>query len=226
MAPNKQTRGACAFCGRKMTGNGMVKHLAACPKRKESIDECDQQDGEKEKIYHLKIQDAWLKDFWLHLEMRGSATLKYLDSYLRAIWLECCGHLSQFSAEGCRGEEIAMSTKAADIFHLGMELTHIYDFGTSSETQIKVVSEREGRPMTEHPIFLMARNELPEMETCACGKPGAWLCMDCGDTSDEVAVLCKEHGEGEEYQDHAMLPIVNSPRTGRCGYEGPAEPPY
>lgn len=203
----------------------MAKHLSACPERKKVQDERDQQDGTKENIYHLKIQDAWLKDFWLHLEMRGSATLKELDSYLRAIWLECCGHLSQFSAGG-RGKKIAMNTKVADIFQPGSELTHIYDFGTSSETLIKIVAVREGRPMTEHPIFLMARNELPEVETCACGKPGAWLCMDCGKNEDEVALLCKEHGEGEEYQDHAMLPIVNSPRTGRCGYEGPAEPPY
>ncbi|MCI5149222.1 MAG: hypothetical protein D3916_07535, partial [Candidatus Electrothrix sp. MAN1_4] len=75
MTQRKQTRGACAFCGRKMTGNGMVKHLSACPKRKEIQDKRDQQAGKKESIYHLKIQDSWLKDFWLHLEMPGSATL-------------------------------------------------------------------------------------------------------------------------------------------------------
>lgn len=225
MAQKKQTRGACAFCGRQMTGNGMVKHLFACPERKKAREERDQQGGKKEKIYHLKIQDSWLKDFWLHVETRGSATLKELDSYLRAIWLECCGHLSQFSAGGCQGEEIAMSTKAGDIFHPGMELTHIYDFGDSSETQIKVVNEREGISMTDHPIYLMARNEMPEVETCACGKPGAWLCFDCVDKEDEVALLCEKHAK-EGHQDHALMPILNSPRTGRCGYSGPAEPPY
>jgi hypothetical protein len=226
MALRKQTRGACAFCGRQMTGNGMVKHLSACPKRKEALSESDNQSRKEEKIYHLKVQDAWLSDFWLHLEMRGSATLKDLDSYLRAIWLECCGHLSQFSSKGQSGEEIAIDSEVSTVFQQGLELTHIYDFGDSSETQIKVVGVREGRPMTEHPIFLMARNELPEVESCGCGKPGAWLCMDYDDTLDEVVILCKEHGEEEEYQDHAMLPIVNSPRTGRCGYNGPAEPPY
>ncbi|MCI5157066.1 MAG: hypothetical protein D3906_01255, partial [Candidatus Electrothrix sp. AUS1_2] len=145
MAQSKQTRGACVFCGRQMTGNGMVKHLGSCPERKQAQDERDQQDGKKESIYHLKIQDAWLKDFWLHLEMRGSATLKELDSYLRTIWLECCGHLSQFSGGGGGGEEIAMDTKVGDLFQPGLELTHIYDFGTSSETLIKVVAAREGR---------------------------------------------------------------------------------
>lgn len=181
---------------------------------------------ERGKIYHLKIQDSWLNDFWLHLEMRGSATLKDLDSYLRAIWLECCGHLSQFSTKGRFGEERAMDSEVSAVFHQGLELTHIYDFGDSSETLIKVVSEREGKPMSEHPIYLMARNDLPEVESCACGKPGAWLCMDCTDNEDEVALLCEQHAKDNQHKDHALMPIINSPRTGRCGYNGPAEPPY
>ena len=66
--------------------------------------------------------------------MKGSATLGDLDDYLRAIWLECCGHLSQFSIGGWRGEEIPMSTRVERVFEPGIEVTHIYDFGTSSET--------------------------------------------------------------------------------------------
>ncbi|MCI5150599.1 MAG: hypothetical protein D3916_14645 [Candidatus Electrothrix sp. MAN1_4] len=119
-----------------------------------------------------------------------------------------------------------MDTKANELFQSGLELTHIYDFGTSSETLIKVVAVREGKPMTEHPIYLMARNELPAVETCACGKPGAWLCMDCAEEADEIALLCDEHAKDKEYADDMLMPIVNSPRTGICGYEGPAEPPY
>ncbi|WP_446007766.1 hypothetical protein [Candidatus Electrothrix sp.] len=203
----------------------MVKHLSACPKRKDTLSENDQKTGKKQKIYHLKVQDAWLNDFWLHLEICGSAILKDLDSYLRSIWLECCGHLSQFSVGGWKGEEIAMDTNVQSIFRPGLILTHIYDFGESSETQIKVVSEREGTPMTEHPIYLMARNELPEVATCTCGKSGAWLCLDCAEQDDEVALLCDKHAK-DEHQDHALMPILNSPRTGRCGYSGPAEPPY
>ncbi|WPD24115.1 MAG: hypothetical protein SD837_06050 [Candidatus Electrothrix scaldis] len=226
MTQTKQTRGACVFCGRKMTGNGMVKHLSACPTRKASVDERDQQAGNNENIYHLKIQDSWLKDFWLHLEMPGFATLKDLDSYLRKIWLECCGHLSQFSIGGPRGEEIAMDTKVGDFFQPNLELTHLYDFGDSSETQIKVVAAREGKPMSEHPIYLMARNELPEVENCACGSPGAWLCTGCTENDDEFALLCTQHAKDKEHEDHNLIPIINSPRTGRCGYDGPAEAPY
>ncbi len=203
----------------------MVKHLSACPKRKETLSERDKKTGKKQNLYHLKVQDTWLNDFWLHLEICGSATLKDLDSYLRSIWLECCDHLSQFSAGNGAGEEIAMDTKISALFQSGLVLTHIYDFGDSSETMIKVVSERKDKPLSKHPIHLMARNELPEVESCACGKPGAWLCMDCADQDDEVALLCEKHAK-DEHQDHSLMPILNSPRTGRCGYSGPAEPPY
>jgi hypothetical protein len=42
-----------------------------------------------ETLWHLRVQDAYDKDFWLDLEMVGSASLDKLDKYLRAIWLEC-----------------------------------------------------------------------------------------------------------------------------------------
>ena len=33
----------------------------------------------------LQVLDAYGGDFWLHLEMKGNATLEDLDDYLRAI---------------------------------------------------------------------------------------------------------------------------------------------
>jgi hypothetical protein len=35
----------------------------------------------------------------------------------------------------------------------------------------------------------------------------------------------EEHAEDLDHEE-MMMPIVNSPRTGMCGYDGPAEPPY
>ena len=106
MARRKQSRGKCAFCGREMTRGGLVRHLKACPQREEATRAANQEPGQEQILYHLQVQDAWRGDFWLHLEMRGSATLADLDHYLRAIWLECCGHLSQFSVGGWGGEDV------------------------------------------------------------------------------------------------------------------------
>jgi len=161
MAKRKQTRGTCAFCGREMTRSGLGRHLRTCRNRQEAIQAADREAGRAEMLYHLQVQDAWGGAYWLHLEMKGSARLVDLDRYLRAIWLECCGHLSRFSFGGWQGAEIAKSRRADQVFAPGVELTHIYDFGTTSETLIKYLDVREGKPLTRHLIYLMGRNAPP-----------------------------------------------------------------
>lgn len=227
MARRKQSRGKCAFCGREMTRSGLAKHLSACSRRQEAISIANQKPGKEQVIYHLQVQDAWYGNYWLHLEMNDSATLGDLDSYLRAIWLECCGHLSQFSIGGWTGEEISMDRKAKQVFESGLELTHIYDFGTSSETLVKVVGIRKGKPLTKYPIALMARNESPEVHCMECEQLATWLCHECMYEWDRSGTLCERHMQEHEHSDYGEpTPLVNSPRVGMCGYDGPAEPPY
>ena len=159
--------------------------------------------------------------------MKGSAKLADLDSYLRAIWLECCGHLSQFSVGGWQGDEIPMKNRIDRVFRPGVELTHIYDFGTSSETLVKAVGVRQGNPLTKHPIFLMARNDPPEVLCMECDQPATWLCLECVYELDEPGTLCDEHAQDHPHDEYGEpMPLVNSPRVGMCGYTGPAEPPY
>ncbi|MBK6433512.1 hypothetical protein [Candidatus Amarolinea dominans] len=42
---------------------------------------------------------------------------------------------------------------------------------------------------------------------------------------DQKCELCDEHAQEHEHEEMVMA-LVNSPRTGMCGYDGPAEPPY
>lgn len=205
----------------------MTKHLSTCPQRRAMIEQAESSKGKSETLYHLRAQAAYQSEFWLDLEMRGSAKLKDLDSYLRAIWLECCGHLSQFSIGGWGGEEISQDRKAKAVFNPGIQLTHIYDFGTSSETLINVVGMREGKPTTAHPIALMARNLMPEAKCIECDKPAAWLCTECLIEDEVWGTLCDEHARTHPHDNYGEpIPLVNSPRLGLCGYDGPAEPPY
>jgi len=227
MAQRKQSRGKCVFCGKAMAKGGLSRHLSSCSARQEAISQANQASGKVQSVYHLQIQDSWQRDFWLHLEMNGSATLHDLDQYLRAIWLECCGHLSQFSVGGWSGHEIPMNKRVEQVFNPGVELTHIYDFGTSSETLVNAVGLRQGQPLTKHPIFLMARNEPPEAECMECDQPAAWLCMECLYELDEPGLLCDQHAKDHPHEDYGEpVPLVNSPRMGMCGYSGPADPPY
>jgi hypothetical protein len=188
---------------------------------------CRTKKGSTEHLYHLRVQDAYNSAFWLDLEMRGSKTLKDLDDYLRAIWLECCGHMSQFSLGGAFAHEVGMRRKISDVFQIGSELTHVYDFGTSSETLVKCVGVREGKPTIVRPIALMARNLMPEYACIECGKPATHLCMECMVEENTAGTLCDEHTENHPHNDYGEpILLVNSPRMGMCGYDGPAEPPY
>lgn len=229
MTDKMRTRGDCVFCGKEMTRGGLARHLAACEKRQAAIAAANQQKlGVNQQLFHLQVQDAWGGDYWLHLEMNGETTLKQLDRYLRAIWLECCGHLSRFSVGGgWGGKEVGMGAIARRTLRSGLELTHIYDFGTSSETLVKVVDVRTGHPLSQHPIYLMARND-PMTAVCQeCGQPAQWLCIECISESDATGLLCDEHVKDHPHDNYGRpRVVVNSPRMGMCGYAGPARPPY
>jgi hypothetical protein len=210
-----------------MTRGGLARHLSTCPERAKVMAAAAARGGRKENLYHLQVQDARGGNYWLHLEMRGGATLADLDDYLRAIWLECCGHMSMFSSGGWGTEEIEMDMRADKIFKPGEVFIHIYDFGTESQTLIRVKGVRQGWPTTQYPIALMGRNRPPEITCQECDNQASALCLECVYEYDEPGTLCTTHAAEHPHDDYGEpLPLVNSPRVGLCGYVGPAEPPY
>lgn len=227
MPRKRENPGTCAYCGEIIPKRSVARHLDKCPKRQDAIASAEVSSRPPEALWHLRVQDAYDKDYWLDLEMVGSASLDKLDKYLRAIWLECCGHLSMFTIGGWHGDEIGRSRKANAIFKPGLVLRHLYDFGTTSETDIKVIGSRKGKATSRHPIALLARNQMPEAVCQECGQPANWLCIECLYESDNTGYLCDEHMEEHPHYNYGEpMPVVNSPRTGMCGYDGPAEPPY
>ena len=227
MSRTPESRGTCLFCGETIVKRSVLKHLQKCPNRLVSIQGADASARPQETVWHLRVQDAYAKEYWLDLEMVGSASLEQLDKYLRAIWLECCGHLSKFTIGGWGGMDIGKARKANVIFEAGMVLRHLYDFGTTSETDIKVVGSRLGHSLTKHPIYLMARNNQPEALCQECGQMADWLCIECMYEDEKTGFLCDEHVEGHPHDNYGEpMQVGNSPRMGMCGYEGPATPPY
>jgi hypothetical protein len=236
MAGTQQSRGDCAYCGREMTRTGMAHHLKTCASRLAAQVDANQSRRRTQTIYHLQVQDAWNGCFWLHLEMRGNATLQDLDEYLRAIWLECCGHLSAFAIDPWRYTQILdwdwaddqdkpMNVRVDQLFVPGMDILYEYDFGSTSSLTIKVLAQRQGKPTTPRPVFLMARNKLDHPPCMECGKPAIYLCTECYERQDGACELCAQHAVDHPHEE-SLMPLVNSPRTGMCGYIGPAEPPY
>ena len=93
--------------------------------------------------------------YWMHLEVADGTTLATLDRFLRDTWLECCGHLSAFEIGGVRysvdagmdaiwdmGDK-SMRVRLDKVFSPGQTCSYEYDFGTTTELNLKVISERE-----------------------------------------------------------------------------------
>jgi len=228
MAERKQPQGECNFCQEIMTKRKLTNHLEKCLKRQEKIAEAEKGKGKSEKLFHLKAKFPYSPLFWLDLEVKGSAALRDLDFYLREIWLECCGHLSEFSAGNFFAGEISMSKKIEDVFKKESTLFHSYDFGSTTETIVEKIAVREGKPLTKYPIALMSRNILDEVKCIECDEPAAYICTGCPYEDETDGTLCETHAEDHPHSDDYgdPLPFVNSPRVGVCGYDGPAEPPY
>jgi hypothetical protein len=228
MARGKMSKAKCQYCKEDFTTISIAKHLNSCSKHLEAIKKAESGKLESENLYYVRAYERYIKDFWLELEIKGSAKMKDLDHYLRAIWLECCGHLSEFSADGWGSPKIAMTKKVSEVFDKYAEITHIYDFGSESQTAIKFISKRQGKPLSKHSIELMARNLTPEVVCRDCEEIANWLCVQCLYDTEDGGLVCqkhyKKHKSHDEYGD--ILELVNSPRLGTCGYDGPAEPPY
>jgi len=120
-----------------------------------------------------------------------------------------------------------MARKVGVAFASGAELTHVYDFGTESVTLLKAAGTREGKRATRHPIALMARNAIPVTACQECGARAEFFCSECVYEDDRPGYLCAPHRKDHPHEEYgAPVALVNSPRLGLCGYEGPADPPY
>jgi hypothetical protein len=148
LAQRKQSKRAYAYCEKELVKSAIAKHLGICGKQLEAIAKIEAGKATPETLFHLRRQDAYRNKFWLDLEMRGSKALQDLDTCLRAIWIECCGHISQFSLGGGFAKEVGKRQKMSDVFQHGIELTHIYGCETSPEMLVKLMEVRQRKSRT------------------------------------------------------------------------------
>lgn len=170
-------------------------------------------DGEQ-KCYLLKIEGAYDKNYWLYADAPVTASLSSVDTFLRKIWLECCGHLSGFLGPG--RSEIGKNGKL-EAFSIGDKLLHEYDFGSTTETIITIMGETARKKQREA-VRLLARNIPPVFLCMVCGASATALCTECMYDSDNP-FFCDSCSEKHEH-DEMLLPVTNSPRMGECGYDG------
>lgn len=226
------SKGTCAFCKGVFPRAGMTRHLKSCAAYQASLGLEEGPKVARSHFFHLFVEGTDAPEYWLHLDVLAKATLGDLDQFLRDTWLECCGHLSAFHIEnryfeantgavdsmwpmifGRPAPPESMRTRLSSVLRPGLKFSHEYDFGSTTRLILKVMSEHEGASLQR--VTILARNELPEMQCSVCGKPAAWI-----DTFGEYELYCEECADAEGRDLEGMLPVVNSPRMGVCGYTG------
>ena len=203
----------------------MNKHLALCAFRH------DRPEGPPSDLFQLRVEGKGAPMFWLDVEVKGESPLRRLDDLLRRVWLECCGHMSAFETGGLRysvvvdnefgpaRNERSMSTKVSQVLTSpGQRLSYEYDFGSTTELTLRVINRRIGA-IGRSAARLLARNEPPVWLCAACDAPATLVCPFCRDESNPFVCArhAAEHGCADE---ESLLPVVNSPRMGVCGYTG------
>lgn len=217
-APRRQvvtSLGACCACDAELTKASMRGHvLTKCPERKAGTQE----------RFLITVTGRGASEYWLFLDAAPSVTLGRLDSLLRQVWLECCGHLSAFEIAGHTYESDpdygskGMGTTLGRVLEPGLAFSHVYDYGSSTSLVLRVSGIRTVAPAKEA-VRLLAQN-LPLSFECECGQPAKQICTECMYSLGPEAVFCEtclgDHDCGDDY----ALPLVNSPRVGVCGYSG------
>jgi hypothetical protein len=208
--------GTCQLCNKEVAYRTMTRHLQQCIKTSFPEKSRDTVKPSKQEIFLIKLLSE--KFYWLYVEINGKSALEDLDDLLRGVWLECCGHLSQFKINGdYYDSHDNMDEAIQNVFPLKSKFDYYYDFGSTTHIQGEVISSRPGA-LKKGMLHILARNNMPDNMVCkTCQVPAEMICTVCYDLCCEKCVKKHEKKcEGEEY----MLPVVNSPRMGVCGYEG------
>lgn len=206
----EKAKGVCALCRKEYAKSGMSRHLASCIKKNLA------DDTQADRFYHLQVTAPYAGPYFLHLKADSQAFLDDLDDYLRQVWLECCGHMSAFFHQR---RELDPENTIEAVFSQLDKLDYEYDFGSTTELLIRSLGAYSGPVDPDEPVTILARNKMPVEKCDRCGNiPATQVCGECLATG--AGLLCdrcaKTHACGEEM----LLPIVNSPRCGVCGYTG------
>lgn len=234
------SRGSCGICGGTFAKASMTRHLTTCMTRQATAAAAGKPAPSLVPHYHVVVQGRHAPGYWLHLAVRSTATLSTLDRFLRDVWLECCGHLSDFTIgqkhyasdpappfAGLAGfgfaafapaqEERSMRVALNRVLQPGGKAAYEYDFGTTTELTLAVAGEHD-LPRSREAVRVLARNDAPAIACSNCGAAAMHVCTEC--VWEGEGWLCAKCAADHECGEEMLLPVVNSPRVGMCAYTG------
>lgn len=244
----KTSYGTCALCGKRTSKAGLTRHLKTCPAEFDKTSEKPTRlvhlrvqdaysplywlDVEVKANTPLRTLDKFLREVWLeccgHLSMFRVGNTHYqlddtllddfadeddsFEAFQKSYPLTDKKTLEKIWANYPR--ERSMDASLGEVISASATFSHEYDFGSTTYLDLKVINEREGR-IGRAPLRLLARNDAPEFTCAVCGAPATEIDVEAM-YEDENPFFCDAHAEEREM----LLPVVNSPRMGVCGYAG------
>jgi len=116
--------------------------------------------------------------------------------------------------------------------HTIEEFSYVYDWGASTHLTLSVVdtgswklsriisgSEKD-RSTGYDGLLLLTRNEQPDRACTSCGEQAEQTCQECLMRRGPDALYCEACANEHDCEHPRFLPVVNSPRSGVCGYSG------
>ncbi|MDP2972561.1 MAG: hypothetical protein Q8P64_25645 [Deltaproteobacteria bacterium] len=173
--PRIALKGTCALCKSAFGKSAMTRHLQSCIEKSRIVEKFTKDSSYLLKFFHLLVEGHHLPEYWMHLKVSSHARFEDLDNFLREIWLECCGHMSAFRIGR---EEVKKSKKLEYVLHPGMQLNYEYDFGSTTELMLKVVSEVKSNIKTGD-LEILARNDPPQIKCSNCDNLATRICTEC-----------------------------------------------
>ena len=203
------SEGKCVFCDQLLLQDDIAQHLATHLATMQKDDK-----GNCPTAYcHIEVEAA---EMFLHLLVKAEIAMSELDFYLRNIWLDCCGHMSEF---GHKNIEIEMEDAVGDVFQPKVKIYLDYDFGDTTRIFLRGIKNYSLALKEE--IVLLSRNEPLKLLCDKCKRqPAADICIVCDYTYFCPKCAEKHEKECEDFADYSKMPVVNSPRMGVCGYMG------
>lgn len=203
------SEGKCFYCTQIVPQAQITKHLAA------HLAQMQKEDAAKspETYCHIVVEDGVM---FLQLLVKGKASMKKIDTFLKDIWLDCCGHMSGF---GHKDFKVSTTHMVMDVFETKVKIYHDYDYGSTTRVYLRGI--KNYKLNLKEDIVLLSRNEPLKLICAKCEKhPAANICTVCD--WDFFCESCSTQHDKEcaDFQDYAKMPVVNSPRMGVCGYTG------
>lgn len=221
----KKKEATCTYCNTELKNHkGSIKsHAKKCDEIQQKAKKFGTSD-----YFFIRVNSTYTSH-WLVIKAHPNLLLSEIDGMLRRGWLECCGHLSEFSIRD-RGRYKNFSKDAAlsDIFSEYKKIDYIYDFGSSTNLELELLDTVE--MPNDGNLVLYLQNKPFDGKCVKCKtKQATKMCIDCM-YDDDHCLYCEqcvyEHGHLPDNSDYGFdeaMDLVNSPRTGTCAYMGPVD---